>query len=161
MRRWIQRRTLSPAALLGAWGEDLACDYLEKQGFAIHARNWTPRGGQGEIDAVAIEDGVLVFIEIKTRATSEFGAPDRAIGIGKRRSLASAARRFYASNPFAPRLHRFDTVSIVWPQFPSRPGRASIEHVRDAFFLDGVHPPAWKPHIAESVNRMHASEAGR
>lgn len=161
IRRSIQRRTLGPGALLGAWGEDLACAYLESQGLAIHARNWTPLNGRGEIDAVAIENGVLVFVEIKSRATAEYGAPDRAIGIEKRRAIARAARRFYNSNSFAPRIHRFDTVSVVWPEFPGRPRRASIEHVRDAFFLDGIHPAEWKPHMAKMIDGLHPRAEGR
>lgn len=147
---------MSREALLGAWGEDLACQHLEAQGLVVHARNWRPRHGFGEIDLIAIEKGVLVFVEVKSRSTDEFGAPDRAIGFEKRRALAAAARRFYNSNTYAPRLYRFDVVGIVWPDFPDKPGRAAIEHIRDAFFLDGITLPDWKPHVVEYIDRIHA-----
>jgi len=157
LRREVQRRSLSREALLGAWGEDLAARYLQAQGLRLHARNWRPRHGFGEIDLVATEKGVLVFIEVKSRTTGEYGSPDRAIGIEKRRAMAAAARRFYNSNAFAPRLYRFDTVTIVWPGFPSHPRRAVVEHLRDAFLLDGIELPEWKPHVVESIGKLHAA----
>src|SRR5215831_9904601 len=59
----------------GRIGEDLAHRYLRRRGCTVVARNYRPVAGAGEIDLVAWEDGRLVFIEVKTRATEEFGAP--------------------------------------------------------------------------------------
>ena len=63
----------------GMIGEDLAHRYLRSQGCTIVARNYRTRSGSGEIDLVAWHGGVLVFVEVKTRESSEFGPPDRAV----------------------------------------------------------------------------------
>lgn len=155
LRRWRQAklRQLPRAQALGPLGEDLAADYLERAGFRIHERNWRPKTGRGELDIIASEGGVLVFVEVKTRSTDEFGAPERAIGEQKRWMLAHAARRFFRSHTEAPRLFRFDTVSVVWTGPLSAPESAQVEHVRDAFFLGGVAPEAFAPHIARARQR--------
>ncbi|HEX8932313.1 MAG TPA: YraN family protein [Patescibacteria group bacterium] len=57
----------------GRRGEDLACEYLKKLNFKIIERNFRIR--VGEIDIVAIDDLTLVFVEVKTRKTTEFGIP--------------------------------------------------------------------------------------
>lgn len=153
LRRWRQhgQRKLPRAEALGPLGEDLAARYLRRIGMRIHERNWRPRTGRGEIDIIASEGSTLVFVEVKARTTDAFGAPDRAIGEEKRRQIAYAARRFFHAHPRAPRLFRFDTVSILWPGRLDDPESAAVEHVRDAFFLPGIGPTPFARHIAESL----------
>jgi putative endonuclease len=155
LRNWRQRelRKLPRAQALGPLGEDLAVAYLERAGFRIHERNWRPSRGHDELDIVASEGGVLVFVEVKTRTTDEFGAPERAIGAEKRDNMARAARRFLHSHPDAPRLIRFDTVAVVWTGPLDAPESASVEHVRDAFFRRGVAPEPFADHIAAARQR--------
>jgi len=162
LRRWRQGelRKLPRAQALGPLGEDLAADYLERAGLRIHERNWRPRTGRGELDIVASEGAVLVFVEVKTRSTDEFGAPERAIGEQKRWMMAHAARRFFRSHPEAPRLCRFDTVSVLWTGPLSAPESARVEHVRDAFFLRGVAPEPFATHIARARQRRVCEELG-
>ena len=62
---------------LGKWGEATAADFLEKQGYSIVERNC--RTPYGEIDLVAYDGAVFVFVEVKTRATDAFGFPEEAV----------------------------------------------------------------------------------
>ena len=53
---------------LGKWGEDLAAEYLEKKGYTIVERDW--KSGRRDIDIIALDDDVVVFVEVKTRRNS-------------------------------------------------------------------------------------------
>jgi putative endonuclease len=98
------------------------------------ARNYRTRSGSGEIDLVAWDGNTLVFVEVKSRATAEFGEPDRAIDAEKRNSLVRAAND-YARRAEVPWSHvRFDAVSIVWGTRPE------VVLVRDAFRLRSGPP---------------------
>ena len=65
-------------AQIGADGETLVASYLESQGATIIARNWRIKGG--ELDLVARHDGILLFVEVKSRSSAKFGHPLEAIG---------------------------------------------------------------------------------
>ena len=67
----------------GQLGEDLAHRFLRRHGCTVVARNYRPRHGGGEIDLVAWDGGTLAIVEVKTRASDEFGAPERAVDAGK------------------------------------------------------------------------------
>ena len=162
IRRWRQSRLrkLPRAQALGPLGEDLAAQYLIRLGMRVHERNWRPRTGRGEIDIIASEGSILVFVEEKARTTGEYGAPERAIGAEKRRHIAAAADLFFRAHQDCPRLFRFDTVSIVWPGPPEAPETAKVEHVRDAFFCRGVGPVPVAAHIAEALQARAEREWG-
>jgi putative endonuclease len=114
----------------GRVGEDLAHRYLRKQGCTIVARRYMPPAGGGEIDLVAWHKGTLVFVEVKTRASAAFGAPDSAIDDAKRETLARTGRDYARRAGVEWQNVRFDIVSIVL----SRPPQ--IEWLRDAFRTD-------------------------
>src|ERR1035438_8487156 len=88
----LRRRSLS--ADHGRLGEDLAHRYLRRRGCTVVARNYRPPSGHGEIDLVVWHQEKLVFVEVKTRDTAEFGEPDRAVDADKRQYLARAARDY-------------------------------------------------------------------
>jgi putative endonuclease len=111
----------------GRIGEDLAHRYLRKHGCTIVARRYRPPAGGGEIDLVAWQGETLVFVEVKTRATEEFGTPDRAVDAEKRRYLARAGRDYARRAGVAWDKVRFDIVSIVLADSPA------IDWQRDAF----------------------------
>ena len=111
----------------GRLGEDLAHRYLRSHGCTIVARNYRPRGASGEIDLVAWHAGRLVFVEVKSRATSDFGAPESAVDLEKRESVRRAAAEYARRAGIEWARTRFDIVSIVL----STP--AQIEWHRDAF----------------------------
>ncbi len=97
----------------------------------VSARNYRTPGGAAEVDLIAHEGAFLVFVEVKTRATDEFGAPDRAIGIEKRDKIRRAALHYLRRSGHDPAKVRFDTVAIV----AESGGSAKIDHVRDAWSL--------------------------
>jgi putative endonuclease len=110
----------------GRLGEDFAHRYLRSRGCTVVARNYRPPSGHGEIDLVVWHQEKLVFVEVKTRGTAEFGEPDRAVDANKRQYLARAARD-YARRAGVEWPHvRFDIVAVILA--PRR-----IEWLRDAF----------------------------
>jgi putative endonuclease len=97
---------------LGAWGEDLAVARLEATGYEILARNWRCR--EGELDIVARGGDALVFVEVKTRSSRDFGDPAEAVSPTKaRRIRVLAARWLTECRPPGRHDLRFDVVSIV------------------------------------------------
>jgi len=121
----LRRRLL--AGDHGRVGEDLAHRYLRKHGCTIMARRYRPNSGGGEIDLVAWQGGELVFVEVKTRATAEFGAPERAVDAEKQGYLRRAGRDYARRAGVDWKKVRFDIVSIVLSRPPE------IEWIRDAF----------------------------
>jgi len=93
----------------GRWGEEQAARFLVSHGYRIVARNLRLPGG--EIDIVAVEDRVLVFVEVKLRAGGTFGTALAAVDARKRAILRSLAADY--AQIVAPRARiRFDVVSI-------------------------------------------------
>ena len=127
-RQLRQRQTLSPDAALGRRGEDLAHRYLRRKGLTILARNYRPSGGETEVDMVARDGEIVVFIEVKSRSTADFGAPDRAIDGDKQKNIVRAARAYATRAGLEWNQVRFDIISIVFTKPPS------IVHQQDAFF---------------------------
>ncbi len=118
----------SPAR--GREGEELACRHLEAQGFRILARNWRCRAG--ELDIVARDGAVTVFVEVKERGDVSHGQGFDAVTAGKRRRVVLAARLYAASQGIEERPLRFDVVSI-----DRSAGAPRVRHDRDAFTSEG------------------------
>lgn len=111
--------------LLGDRGEREAARFLKRQGLRVLARSY--RTARGEIDLIAREGDVLVFVEVKTRRA---GVPAEAVTPEKQRRLTLAALHFLKRHHLLECRSRFDVVAIVWPDDRGQP---AIEHVRDAF----------------------------
>ena len=111
----------------GRVGEDLAHRYLRRRGCTVVARNFRARSGAGEIDLVAWHGGALVFVEVKTRSSEDYGAPEAAVDLEKRLAIQRAAREYSRRSGIEWDKTRFDIVSVVLFQ-PVR-----IELLRDAF----------------------------
>ncbi len=128
-RQVRQRRYLTPDAALGRRGEDLAHRYLRARGLTIIGRNFTLPNRSGEIDIVARDGDITVFVEVKSRVTDRYGAPDRAIGFDKQERITRAAEYYcYRAGIEWDRV-RFDVVGIVFGETPK------VAHTVDAFFL--------------------------
>ncbi|MEN3002602.1 MAG: YraN family protein [Armatimonadota bacterium] len=96
---------------VGKWGEQAVATWLERQGFRLLARNWRRR--EGEIDIVAMQGATLVFLEVKTRRSETFGAPEESVDERKQRQLARLAQRYLDENPsLAFEECRFDVVVV-------------------------------------------------
>ena len=94
----------------GKSGEDRAVDELERRGYAILARRYRTR--HGEIDIVARDGETTVFVEVKARATAEFGTAAEAVTRRKQLQLASMARDYLVRNQLTNAPCRFDVVAI-------------------------------------------------
>jgi len=124
-------RIVPRSRALGRRGEDLAHRYLQRQGYRVVARNFTPRGGHGELDLIAWHGDRLVVVEVKSRQSDEFGSPDRALDENKRRALFRVAREFARRSEVPWDRVRFDLVSVIFrPRIRNRP---LLEHQRDIF----------------------------
>ena len=110
---------------LGEKGEGLAVKFLKKKGYRIIKQNYkTPIG---EIDIIAAEGDTLVFIEVKTRESLEYGHPFEAVNKAKRRKIANVALLYLKALKKEPPC-RFDVVSIFYEN-----GRPGLELIKDAF----------------------------
>ena len=129
----VARSLLSRHLEMGRRGEDLAAAYLKKQGYRILDRNVnTPFG---ELDIVCQDKSVIVFVEVKTRATHAFGRPYEAVGPDKRRRLSRSASAWLADKDWMDRSARFDVISVTVKEAPK--SAVDIEHLADAFEADG------------------------
>jgi putative endonuclease len=129
VRHRSRRRTMSPDHLTGRRGEDLAHRYLQDQGLVVIGRNYRARSGMAELDIIARDGETLVFVEVKTRATEEFGTPDRAIDEEKRIRLFRGAREYARRAGVDWQKVRFDNIGIVLSAPPT------YSHFRDVFPL--------------------------
>lgn len=116
----------------GRWGEKHARRDLKRRGMKVLGSRVRP-GGRDEIDIVARDRDVLVFVEVKTRASEVFGRPADAVDRDKRRILSRAAVR-YMQRLRDPRVNfRFDVVEVVGRMSAGDP---EIRHIENAFQLD-------------------------
>jgi putative endonuclease len=120
-------RTLTAEAVLGRRGEDLAHRYLKKAGYAVVTRNYRA-GADSEIDIVARKDDLVVFVEVKSRRSMEYGAPERAMDADKHKNIVRGARAYATRGGIDWSQVRFDVVSVVFTDPPS------ILHQQDAFY---------------------------
>lgn len=95
---------------IGGWGENLARDYLARRGYHLIDQN--VRTPYGEIDLIAAEGQVLVFVEVKTRSSGAFGLPEEAITPEKRRHLLEAAQAYLQEHPEHEGDWRIDVIAI-------------------------------------------------
>ncbi len=96
---------------LGISGENLACDALARQGYAILAKRYRTR--VGEIDIVARDGQTLVFVEVKTRTSEDFGVPAEAVTRRKQRRIVTMARWYLSEHRLHGCLCRFDVVTVL------------------------------------------------
>lgn len=94
----------------GDFGETITCEFLKKQGYKILERNYRIRGG--EIDIVAREKEELVFVEVKTRWSHEYGLPVESITPWKIRFLIRAAQFYLVKTKNLDKPYRIDVVSV-------------------------------------------------
>ena len=119
---------------IGRQGEALAASYLAGLGWEILAQNWQANGQNlrsGELDFVAKDQAVIVFVEVKTRARpAAFGQPEDNLSPQKERKLLRSAAAYLRQMDLEESEIRFDLLAITLePQ--------DLKHYRDAFF------PTW------------------
>lgn len=128
--------------ILGRLGEDLAADYLEKNGYRIIGRNLY--FSKNELDIVAEDDDFIVFVEVKTRSclypeASEYGTPGRAVDHKKRGNTVKAVKDYLLKN-YVSKQPRIDVLEIYLLESQSEfktPTVLKINHIRNAFDARG------------------------
>jgi putative endonuclease len=115
------------AYALGRRGEEIALEYLRRKGYRIVARGF--RLFRGEIDIIARCEDTLVFVEVKTRATTEFGLPEEAVTPAKQAQVRKIARGFLVERDLGEPDCRFDVLAILVPDG----GDPVITHYESAF----------------------------
>jgi putative endonuclease len=117
---------MSTRAVLGRRGEDAAARLYQRLGFEVVDRNC--RLPRGEIDLIARRGPLVVFCEVKTRATDRFGQPSEAVGYQKQARIRRLAAAWLAQQRTGRCEVRFDVVSVI-----VRDGRLTLEHLEGAF----------------------------
>ncbi len=115
----------------GRAGEDVAAAFLLARGYRIIVRNYRRRFG--EIDIIAEDGAVLVFVEVKSRKTSSFGSPFEAVDRRKQRQISRVALDYITRHKEENRPARFDVVAVELKEgIPPR-----VDMIKDAFEFCG------------------------
>jgi putative endonuclease len=126
----LPRSGADPRKALGDLGEQAAADFLARRGMRIMERKFRCRGG--EVDLIARDGADLVFVEVKTRRTREFGEGSEAVTAAKRRRILRAAALYLSARDSLSHPCRFDVVSVRF----AATGAPQLEHLKDAFAAD-------------------------
>lgn len=113
---------------MGERGEAAAAKFLRRSGYRIVARRY--RMFPEEIDIVAVDRRTVVFVEVKTRASTDAGSPEEAVSEEKQRRLTRAAVTFLRRHDLLKVPSRFDVVAVTWPADSNRP---VIRHIQNSF----------------------------
>ena len=113
---------------VGRRGEDIAAQFLEDKGYTILDRNYNFE--HAELDIVAFQGRLIIFIEVKTRTTPAFGEPEEAIDEKKKEHLMHVAEAWMHERRMAGAPARFDVISILYPDTP----KEEVRHYEEAFW---------------------------
>ena len=117
-------------AALGALGERLASEHLERQGYRILERNFRCR--MGEIDLIARRGSELVFAEVKLRKDASHGEAREFVTASKQRKLLLTAEYYLSARPWAQELQaRFDVIEVYAPRGTEE--NCTVCHLENAF----------------------------
>jgi len=119
---------------LGGIGEKVAIEYLKKQGYHIIETNFKCK--QGEIDIIAADDDIIVFIEVKTRSSDVYGQPSEAVNYYKQRKIVQVALTYLAKRNLFNWMSRFDVVEVIMEQTDKI---ANINLIKNAFEYSGKY----------------------
>jgi len=122
LAKWFRPKSL------GERGEDFAARYLHRLGYHIVGRQVDLR--VGELDIVAVDGRTVVFVEVKTRRSTDAGTPAEAVDQLRQERLTRAALAYLKSHGLLEYSARFDVVALTWPEGARTP---TVEHIRDAF----------------------------
>jgi len=109
----------------GKKAEEKACIYLKKKGYKIVERNWYFH--KNEIDIIALDGETLVFVEVKSRSSGDFGMPEDSITFYKKQNIIKSAKGYIMMKRLFDINARFDVVAVF---------DEKIEHYKSAFTLD-------------------------
>ena len=107
----------------GYVGEQIAVQFLQENGYRILERNFYCR--QGEIDIVAIDKDEVVFVEVKTRSSVDFGVPSEAVNFVKQKHIFSSAKYFLYKFGLLDSFVRFDVIEVLIGS-----GKFNVNHIK-------------------------------
>ncbi len=124
---------------IGKFGEAEAEKLLIEKDFTIITKNYYGTHGELDIVALDIKNQSIVFVEVKTRKSKEFGLASESIGKSKLKSLVLTAKQFLLKNPTEYQI-RFDVIEVYYQNDgEGNPITAEINHIENAFFdLSGI-----------------------
>lgn len=128
----LMRRNNAKKVRPGEWGENVAEDHLKREKYRILGSR-VRLDNRSEIDIVAVDGKVLVFVEVKTRKSEQFGAPVESVKKAKRHALSRSAVRYLRGLRFRPVNIRFDVVEVIGEEGDDDP---VVRHIENAFPLD-------------------------
>lgn len=112
----------------GAQGEQLAVNHLRRQGYRIVERNFSCK--LGEVDIIAAKDEYLVFCEVKSRMSADFGGAAAAVNFNKQRKLTRLANYYYHFQGDNSKMTcRFDVIAVQY----HADGKPEVVHLENAF----------------------------
>jgi putative endonuclease len=112
----------------GQKGENAAAHYLEKIGYRVLQRNYTC--AIGEIDLIALDKDVLVFVEVRSHSSLAFGLPQESVTKHKQNKLRQLAWYFLKAEGKTESRCRFDVIAVL---FDWEDAIKNLEHIKDAF----------------------------
>ncbi|MEW5801164.1 MAG: YraN family protein [bacterium] len=112
---------------LGRKGERIAVRLLKSLQLSIRELNF--RCSFGEIDIIAEDKGVIVFVEVKTRSNANYGLPEEAVDYSKQKKLSQVALFYLQKEQLEDRMCRFDVISIIMKKNKIE----RVAHIIDAF----------------------------
>lgn len=112
---------------LGDRGEIIAGAFLSEKGYKILDKK--VRAPFGELDLVAQNKDVLVFVEVKTRSSEQFGAPEEAVNAQKQKQMVKLAEWYAQKNTLSKMKMRFDVIAILY----NGVNAPQIRHIQHAF----------------------------
>ena len=118
---------MSDARALGRSGEEAAVNYLRKKKFKVVCRGF--RFHKGEIDVIAYDKDILVFVEVKTRRSPDFGEPEESVTPFKQRQIRKLAEAYLMLNSLGDVPCRFDILAL----FADGQNSFRIRYIPDAF----------------------------
>jgi ribonuclease HII len=113
--------------VLGRQGEQLAREYLERQGYTVCQMNYRCRSG--EVDIVALDGDCLAFVEVRTRSSLSYGSPEESITVAKQHKLIELGETYLQEHSSLPLDWRIDVVCV---ELSRRGTLRRLELIRDA-----------------------------
>ena len=123
------KNAVTPNNELGTWGEEQAAEFLIHKGYTILERDW--KSGHRDIDIIATNGQVVVFVEVKARRNRVFGEPEDAVDYMKMHNLRAAINHYVKFKNIRLDI-RFDIITVVGTPYM---GQAEITHIEDVPFL--------------------------
>lgn len=117
---------------IGSWGEEIACNYIIKNGMIVISRNY--RSKFGEIDIIARNDNCIVFIEVKTRKNNLYGNASEYVTRKKQEKIILTAQEYIGSD--IDTEMRFDVIEVYYYEYLTKPNVKRINHIKNAFISE-------------------------